>query len=687
MFAFLNNLKIRNRLILALVFPVLGLVFFAGVVMYGEYNNAAKLTRLQHLAQIAPDISALVHELQKERGNSAGFIGSKGGSAFKDRLTTQRQATDGVLENFNSVMNGFDDTAFGEAFVQRIDQAREQVGLLNEKRTSVSDLDYSIPQMAKYYTGTIGKLLDVIGDMAVLSTDAQITNAVTSYVSFLQAKEKAGIERAMGAGGFGKGAFEPNIHQRFISLIGQQIAFLNDFERSATPEQVTFYRETVNGAVVEEVARLRKVAIASVHGGELEGITGPYWFDQITQKIELLKAVEDRLSADLRSLALELKNDAETNFFLAKIKAIGLLLLTLVFAAGAAISITRPIASLTKDMGRLAEGDLDIEISTTAQKDEIGAMSRATEVLRENSLEARNLAAQRKEQEQQAAQEKRAATLQMADDLENSILEVVSTVASASTELQASAESMTAAAGQTADQSQAVGQASEGASANVQIVAASTQQLSASIGEISQQVTQSTEITKSAIEETEKASATVEGLADAAQKIGDVVNLIQDIAEQTNLLALNATIEAARAGDAGKGFAVVASEVKNLANQTAKATEDISLQITGMQSATSDTVGAITGVRDIIARIGENASAIASAVEEQSAATQEISQSVSSVAEGTQEVSTTSLAMNEIAAQAGGAASQVLSAAGELSSKSEFLNTEIDRFLANLRAA
>lgn len=686
MLAFLNNFKIRNRLILALTFPVLGLVFFAGTVMLTEYRNASKLTGLQHLAQIAPDISALVHELQKERGNSAGFIGSKGGSAFKDRLTTQRQSTDVVLENFNSVMDGFADD-FGEAFGKRIDQARTQVGLLDEKRAAVSNLNYSIPEMAKYYTGTIANLLDVIGDMAMLSTNAEITSAVTSYVSFLQAKERAGIERAMGAGGFGKGAFAPNIHQRFISLIGQQSAFLSDFERSATPEQTAFYRETVTGEAVEEVNRLRKIAIGSVHGGALEGITGPYWFDQITKKIELLKTVEDRLSADLRNLALELKNQAENNFILAKIEAVGLLVLTLIFATGAAASITRPIASLTRNMGRLAEGELDIQIATTVQKDEIGEMSRATEVLRENSVEARNLAVQRMEREKQVAEDKRAATLQMADDLENSILEVISTVASASTELQASAESMTAAAGQTADQSQAVGRASDGATANVQVVATSTEQLSDSIGEISQQVSQSTEITKAAIEETEKASATVEGLADAAQKIGDVVNMIQDIAEQTNLLALNATIEAARAGDAGKGFAVVASEVKNLANQTAKATEDISLQITGMQSATSETVGAITGVRDIISRIGENASAIATAVEEQSVATHEISQSVSSVAEGTQEVSSTSMAMSEIASQTGGAATQVLSAAGELSNKSEFLNAEIDRFLAKLRAA
>ncbi len=687
MLGLLNNFKIRNRLILALAFPLIGLIFFAGMVMMENFRNAGQLARLQGLAQIAPDISALVHELQKERGNSAGFIGSKGGSAFKARLTEQRRATNGVLRSFNAIMDGFEEGSFGDDFITRIDTAREQVALLDEKRRAVSKLEYSVPDMAKYYTGMIKKLLEIISDMAMLSTDAKITNAVSSYVNFLQAKERAGIERAMGAAGFGRGEFPAKVHQRFISLIGQQNAFLDSFEHSAMPAQVSFYRETVTGEIVEEVERLRAIAIGSVHGGELEGVTGPYWFDQITKKIDLLKTVEDRLSADLRNLALELKNEAENAFLLAKLEAVGLLLLTLIFATGAAVSITRPIANLTCCMGRLAEGDLEIEITSREQKDEIGDMSRAVEILRQNSLEARNLAVQRIEREKQVKEEKRVATLKMADELESSIMEVVSTVASASTELQASAESMSSAAGQTADQSQAVGQASDGASANVQVVASSTEQLSCSIGEISQQVSQSTQITQEAIQETENASSTVEGLADAAQKIGDVVNLIQDIAEQTNLLALNATIEAARAGDAGKGFAVVASEVKNLANQTAKATEDISQQIAGMQSATSETVSAITGVRDIIARIGDNASSIASAVEEQSSATQEISQSVSSVAQGTQEVSSTSLTMSEIASQTGSAATQVLSAAGELSNKSEYLSAEVDRFLAKLRAA
>jgi methyl-accepting chemotaxis protein len=258
---------------------------------------------------------------------------------------------------------------------------------------------------------------------------------------------------------------------------------------------------------------------------------------------------------------------------------------------------------------------------------------------------------------------------------------VVETVAGASTELQATARSMSAVAEETSRQSSTVAAASEEASTNVQTVASAGEELSASIAEIGRQVEQSTKTATRAVEEAKQTNDRVEGLAQAAQKIGEVVKLISDIAAQTNLLALNATIEAARAGEAGKGFAVVAAEVKSLANQTAKATEEISTKIGEMQTATAESVGAIKAIAKTIEEINQISTTIATAVEEQSAATQEISRNVQQASAGTQEVNTNIASVTEGATQTGTSAGQVLSAAEQLSKEAETLKFEIDKFL------
>jgi len=259
--------------------------------------------------------------------------------------------------------------------------------------------------------------------------------------------------------------------------------------------------------------------------------------------------------------------------------------------------------------------------------------------------------------------------------------EVTGIVASASTELQNTAQAMAATAEETNVQASAVAAASEEASTNVQTVAAAAEELSSSLEEVGRQVTESSSIARSAVEEAAKTNTSVEGLSVAAHKIGEVVELINDIASQTNLLALNATIEAARAGEAGKGFAVVANEVKSLANQTAKATEEISAQIGSMQSATNEAVGAIKGIGETIGNINEIASAIAAAVEEQTAATQEIARNVQQASAGTAEVSSNINGVTQAATETGSSAAEVLSAAKELSTQAEKLRTDIQEFM------
>ncbi|KKJ76948.1 hypothetical protein WH95_10960 [Kiloniella litopenaei] len=348
--------------------------------------------------------------------------------------------------------------------------------------------------------------------------------------------------------------------------------------------------------------------------------------------------------------------------------------------------LNKPITAITSVMTRLADGDLSITVPAVQWKNEIGQMARAVLVFKENAQKIREMESRQKEREEQAERERKNLINQLADDFESQVGSTIREVSNAATGMEASAQLLSTTAENTSQQATSVAAASDEAASNVQTVAAAAEELSASEREINRQVGRSSEVVAGAVKKADGAHETVGTLVSSVDEIGKVIELITGIAEQTNLLALNATIEAARAGEAGKGFAVVASEVKNLANQTAKATEEISGQISNVQSVTEDAAKALEAIGNSIREVNEIGEAISTAVEEQGAATQEIARNVEQASAGTREVSSNIQHVRQAAADTGETAKEILKASSSLSQQSINLQDGLNAFLSQVRS-
>ncbi|WP_415749020.1 methyl-accepting chemotaxis protein [Thalassospira lucentensis] len=335
-------------------------------------------------------------------------------------------------------------------------------------------------------------------------------------------------------------------------------------------------------------------------------------------------------------------------------------------------------------MVQLADGNLEVAVPSKGN-DEISAMGRAVDVFKDNAIKVRDMQAEEERLNHERNEALRDELLGLADTLQNEVESAVNEIAALGDQLQGVSGQMTSSAELVSGQTEEVANSAQEATGNVETVAAATEQLSASNAEINRQMAESTRISGEASTRAQETNELVVSLSQSADRIGEVIALITDIAEQTNLLALNATIEAARAGDAGKGFAVVAAEVKNLANQTEKATEEISGQISGIQKATGESVTAIGDIGRIIENLNEIATTISAAVEEQGAATDEITRNVRGAADRTRSVSSSITEVSAETSKTGELSSQVLSTAQEASQKVENLRSRINTILDDLR--
>ncbi|MDV7339000.1 nitrate- and nitrite sensing domain-containing protein [Terasakiella sp. A23] len=682
---FLRHTSLKIRIYALIIIPLIGMSIPSSLLIHETWSDAQENEQLSALAQLAPSISALVHEMQKERGASAGFVGSKG-TKFEDTLLSQRQDTNGKRSELITVLDNFSTEDYDPALKEKIENALNRLQRLETMRTDVSALKLTIPQLAKYYTSTIKSFLTIIEEMIEISNNAEISKSISAYTTFLQAKERAGIERAMGAGSFGAGEFNWARMQRFLALIEAQNTYLRTFAIYANKAEKDALAKALTSTSAQEVLRLRQIGIDSMNSKDLQGITGAYWFKTITDKINELKKVEDFIAHDLIETTEEIKATHWNLLWLHVMISAIVLGATIAFGYIVNVSITRPLTRAMGNMSQLSQGVTELDFTGEDRKDETGQILKSLRLFRDNKLEADRLAQdQQIEQEKQA---KRGAEIQrLSNQFQTSVTEILSTVSTAASNMESTSTSLKSSVNEGRTRASSAAAGAEQAASNVESVSAAAEELAASTTEIGRQVQQSTSVANTSKTNSAAAAERVQALAQAAREISDVVSLITDIADQTNLLALNATIEAARAGEAGKGFAVVAGEVKNLANQTAKATDQISQQISQVQCATDEAVQSINVIDQSIAQMSEISMTVSSAIEQQDAATQEIARNVEQAFQGTKDVADNIREVDQRVQETGVEADTTANSAEELSSNAKKLSLAVEDFLVGLKSA
>lgn len=680
--AVLKNLAISKRIIMLIVVPLIGLL---GVGIYQIYNVHSKFSsseRIFHIIEVAPIISTLVHELQKERGTSAGFIASKG-ATFADSLPSIRSDTDAALNQYKTISGILNQLKDNDRFQKTFSKASRHLELLTEKRQEVTEFKISVSQMAGYYTPMIQSLLDMIESVEYETNDGSVIRNLMVYTSLLYGKEYAGLERAMGAVGFGAGEFKPKVYRKFISFIADQETYYQVFLHHASKKHIREFQKIMDGPMAKEIKRMRAIAFEAPYGGDISQIGGQEWFAASTNWINAVHDLELIIAETIVSEARKVAEVANQFFWISVIVLTVLIASTVYLSYVIAQSIVVPSRDLTLIMHELTKNNTDVTLKHTSRGDELGAMARAVQIFRDNITERKRLEIEAQQENDREAM-KQSHITSVLEEFKTVETGIRDTLEKQTTEMRNAANMLNQAASDAHDGAGSMLTSSNNASQNVETVASATGELSSSMQEIALQVHKADEIVKHTRQTTEDTDREVTALSVAADKIGDVVELIRDIAEQTNLLALNATIEAARAGDAGKGFAIVAQEVKQLSEQTAAATDEIVTQISAVQGSSLDAVSAIKNIMEQVQNINSVTVTIASAVEEQQAATSEIASSIQMASHETSEVAKNVDLLKSSIEGTTRQADTVNSVSDMLSSVNRELTDMVEKFLSDI---
>lgn len=698
------NLSVRNQITVLLSFMGAGIVIFSTSVIIGNWSTYSENKALAELVGFSVKSSSLVHEMQKERGMTAGFSKSRG-KKFAQDLPKQRRHTDAKQGELFSYVRENPSLRENVEFNERLGGLVKSMAGLKEIRTRVDSFSITPAKAIGYYTNTNNNFLDIIAFTRKESHDATLLLQISSYVNFLLAKENAGIERAVGAGGFLSG-FSIEDLEKFNKLITAQSIYFTAFRSTATSGDKELVRAAFDNQALKDVDRMRGIARSSYQTGDTQGIDSEYWFAQMTKKINILKKLEDEIATDLFE-AVETK-EYNALYLLLFVATFTLLSLGAVFylAATFATELSACFEALKFSLIKGAGGDLEHRIEGITSKGEMKEVQELTNKFMEQTDVFINVASACMDDVSQEKYAKKmpvdnfqgafllsAKTINAAVDiakykageleglmqkLEATVKTVVKDTLRIATDMKTTSTSMLSLSNESVDKSDQVDKAATTSQEGAINVASAVEELSASINQISTQAESSSQIVAEAQENVENVTQVVESFGEEVDNIGNVVELIKDIAEQTNLLALNATVESARAGEAGKGFAVVASEVKNLAGQTAKATEDIARQIGAIQAGSKKIFSGVKNIGVVMTKVSQISNEMTASVEEQNAATQEISGNMQRTSENVNDVKNNIGGIKKALTNTVSSASDVMSMTDDLSGNVAQLNAALD---------